>query len=904
MDLFVSVDGHTWAESHLPLPPGSQEDAYTVLESTRHAVLVDVLASTTGAAGSLFRSNSNGTYYTLSLEHTHRSREGLVDVERVHGVEGVLVANQVANWDHILASRLPELRTRISFDDGARWRFLQPPDRAPDGRRYGCSSDAQKTGECALHVHSVTSSRMPGRVFGSPASPGVVLAVGSVGAQLDKHPKCDTFLSRDGALTWAAVRKGPHHVQVADSGAAIALAASDENTDSVVYSLDGGASWQTAALGAKMRVAALLIDDEGLSPTVIAVAAVHSGPHDGKQALVAIDFGQAWSRQCSVDARDPKANGDLEAFVLNAHGDSGCVMGHRSDYVRRKPGAQCAMRQTTVLLPRQEDCECAAHDFECDFNYAPNAAGECELAGPEVVPKGECLTPDAQYMGSSGHRLIPGDTCARARGKPMLDEPVKRPCPRAQPPASGGSGSGSGSGRGGKPTHHTTTVRGDPHMMAFPNSTAYMIMTTEQELLRTDDRGAGWKRVDLPRGTGKPVFLADHPHHTHRAFIYTDKDMLLITEDRGASWKQIKSLPSPANALRVRPLLDFSPENPDWLLFVGGTQCPGCHTEVHVSRDSGARWTRITTHATKCQFARTREFAALPPEAVVCTNLRTTSGRGSEQDEQMGQAAGLNRVEVRVFDSPFTSAAHRLIPVPDAEHSEILDFSIHGRFVVFAAVHAATGDAGAAEPELRLLVSDDGRTMHVSRFPPSVSIRPEGYTLLPSHGGALLVDVEGAPNTGDPVWGTGWGTLFASTSNGTHFHRVLEHTNRNRHGTVDVERVDGLHGMLIANRVVNADALGQSGVHKRLHTVASWDDGRTWHPLQPPARDSAGRVIDCADCSLNLYSRAEMVSVGRLYSAPTAPGILLGVGTVDTHLGRYMQSHTYMSRDGGVGWAE
>ncbi|KAJ2761120.1 vacuolar protein sorting/targeting protein PEP1, partial [Coemansia nantahalensis] len=213
MDLFVSVDGHTWAESHLPLPPGSQEDAYTVLESTRHAVLVDVLASTTGAAGSLFRSNSNGTYYTLSLEHTHRSREGLVDVERVHGVEGVLVANQVANWDHILASRLPELRTRISFDDGARWRFLQPPDRAPDGRRYGCSSDAQKTGECALHVHSVTSSRMPGRVFGSPASPGVVLAVGSVGAQLDKHPKCDTFLSRDGALTWAAVRKGPHHVQ-------------------------------------------------------------------------------------------------------------------------------------------------------------------------------------------------------------------------------------------------------------------------------------------------------------------------------------------------------------------------------------------------------------------------------------------------------------------------------------------------------------------------------------------------------------------------------------------------------------------------------------------------------------------------------------------------------------------
>ncbi|KAJ1734517.1 vacuolar protein sorting/targeting protein PEP1 [Coemansia biformis] len=897
MDLFVSVDGHTWAESHLPLPPGSQEDAYTVLEPTRHAVLVDVLASTGGAAGSLFRSNSNGTYYTLALEHTHRSADGLVDVERVHGIEGVLIANQVANWEHILASRLPELRTRVSFDDGARWRFLQPPERGPDGSRYGCSRDGHKTGACALHLHSVTSSRTPGRVFGAPAAPGVVLAMGSVGSHLEKRHSCDMFLSRDGALSWTAVRKGAHHAQLADAGAAIVLAVADEDTDKATYSLDGGSSWQTASLGVRMRVTALLADDEGLSPTVLAVGSVHGGSHEGEQALVAIDFAQAWSRQCSVDASDPKPNNDMEKFVLGAHGDSGCVMGHRSDYVRRKPSAQCAMRLSRVLLPRQEDCECAPHDFECDYNYAPNDAGGCTLAGAEVVPKGECQHPGDHYMGSSGYRLVPGDTCARRRGKNMLDEPIKRPCPRVQPPSDPRPADGS-------PTRHSTTVRGDPHTMAFPNSTAYIVLTSQRELLRTDDRGAGWAHVDLPKGAGVPVFLADHPYHTHRAFVYTEKDMLLYTDDRGVSWRPIKGLPAPANGLRIRPLLDFNPENPDWLLFVGGTRCPSCHTEVYVSRDNGARWSRITTHATKCRFARTHKFSALPAEAVLCTNLRVTSGRGSEQDEQMHNTAALNRVEARVFLRPFESSAHELIPVPDAEHSEVVDFSLHGRFIVFAVVHGVPGDTGKAEAALKLFVSDDGRTMHEARFPPSVNIRPEGYTLLPSHAGTILVDVEGAPNTGDPSWGTGWGTLFASTSNGTHFHRVLEHTNRNRLGMVDVERVEGLSGMLIANRVINADALGQTGVHKRLHTVASWDDGRTWHSLTPPAKDSAGRAIDCADCTLNLFSRSAMVSVGRLYSAPSAPGILLGIGSVDTHLGRYMQSHTYMSRDGGISWVE
>ncbi|KAJ2786022.1 vacuolar protein sorting/targeting protein PEP1 [Coemansia interrupta] len=914
MDLFVSLDGHTWAESHLPLPPGGEEDAYTILASSAHAVFVDVVTAASDAAvGSLFRSNSNGTYYTQALAHTHRSAGGLVDVARVHGVEGVVVANQVSNWDRIshgieriLRREKFELRSRISFNDGARWRFLRPPAADIDGKPYRCSDDAWQTGECALHVHLMTSPRMRGHVLGGDAAAGVVLAVGSVGPQLRKWAECDTFLSRDGGLTWRMAARGPHHVHVADAGAVLVLAAdTGEATDTVRYSLDGGGTWLLARMDAKLRVSALFGDDDGLGAVVVAAGVAHGAAHDGEQTLVAVDFGAVWPRQCAVDASDPRAGADTEAFVLAAHEDNDCILGHRAEHVRRRPDAQCAMRLAQPLAPRLADCACSAHDFECDYNYAPASDGTCELVGEEVVPRGECLRAGDRFLASSGYRLIPGDTCVRSEGAggggSALDRPVEKPCPRVQTPGGGSHGGGEPVGSGAV-THHTMVVQGDPHVLAFANSTAYLMMTTAQELFRSDDEGAQWQRVDLAAATGTrnpglPVYLAANPHHASRAYVYTDAGRLAYTVDRGASWHVMATLPSPANGLHIRPLLDFSAASADQLLWVGGTACPGCHTEIWTTADHGARWTRLTTHATKCLFAPRRLADALGGPAVVCSRFRRTGGRGDEQDRQQDRETPdpANPVELHVFTRPFDDArAAHVMALPAA--GELVNFFVQGRFVVAAAVDGAA---------LTLLVSDDGRALHAARFPPGTRVAAEGFTVLPGDhaddGDVLLVDVEGAASAG----GAGWGTLFASNSNGTHFHRVLDHTNRNRLGMVDVERVAGVPGALLANRVANAEALGRGGahVHKQLRTVASWDGGRSWAALAPPAQASDGSPADCAGCSLHLFGRAALAS-GALYGVRSAPGLLVGVGSVGAHLARFDEARTYTSRDGGRTWAE
>lgn len=53
----------------------------------------------------------------------------------------------------------------------------------------------------------------------------------------------------------------------------------------------------------------------------------------------------------------------------------------------------------------------------------------CVPVGPEPIPAGVCPPdqPDKKYLGSSGYRLIPGNTCDREAGI-KKDEKVEKDC--------------------------------------------------------------------------------------------------------------------------------------------------------------------------------------------------------------------------------------------------------------------------------------------------------------------------------------------------------------------------------------------------------------------------------------------------------------------------------------------
>jgi Sortilin, neurotensin receptor 3, len=121
MLLYVTVDARTWAKAQFPHTSSARlrENAYTIVQSTKHSLAVDVVLNDSGMVGTLFVSNSNGTFFVESLKDTNRNEMGFIDYETLYGVEGVGIANIVANAQDIERRNAPkQLRSLITFDDG------------------------------------------------------------------------------------------------------------------------------------------------------------------------------------------------------------------------------------------------------------------------------------------------------------------------------------------------------------------------------------------------------------------------------------------------------------------------------------------------------------------------------------------------------------------------------------------------------------------------------------------------------------------------------------------------------------------------------------------------------------------------------------------------------------------
>ena len=116
--------------------------AYTVLESTTDSVFLHVTthADIGSEWGTLFKSNWNGTYYSPSLEYVNRNGKGFVDFEKMIGLDGIAVINVVSNPDEATLSSNKKLQTRITHNDGGRWKRMIPPAKDSLGQRYDCSS--------------------------------------------------------------------------------------------------------------------------------------------------------------------------------------------------------------------------------------------------------------------------------------------------------------------------------------------------------------------------------------------------------------------------------------------------------------------------------------------------------------------------------------------------------------------------------------------------------------------------------------------------------------------------------------------------------------------------------------------------------------------------------------------
>ncbi|KAG0203863.1 vacuolar protein sorting/targeting protein PEP1 [Mortierella sp. NVP41] len=848
MSLYVSTDAKVWAKTNFPQPTNLRQNSYTILESTAYSLIVDVKASQEDSFGSLMLSNSNGTYFVRSRQYTNRNRDDTVDFEKIQNIDGVYIINVVDNHDASPRDDEKRLRTQISFEAGASWQYIMPPESGVGGKRHSCLPNTD--GSCSLHLHSVTSAKVAPPVFSSKSAPGVIMGVGNVGPYLLPWYECDTYLSEDGGLTWKAALEHPHKYEFGDMGGLIVAVRDDDVAVShFQYSADRGQTWRKYEFGSNIRPGALISDPESTSQKFMLFV------RTGERFIgYHLDLTNIYGRKCELNVDNVDRSDFEKWYARNLRNQPDCLMGVKTWYWRRKATAECMVREA-FQDPRKTDevCACTDEDFECDFNFVLKN-GECVLEGKELMPEGSCKKEGDTYLGSSGYRKIPGNSCDSERGI-KKDEPKTKTCSAQAIPTD--------------ITHSVTKF--DAPMLGgfqyFPGSSVVMFLSESKQIWRSTDDGSTWKRV-LP-DAGRFIGIFIHDVNDKLAYLFTAKEVY-VSHNYGDSFDK-HELPVPPNRFGY-PLVDFHPDKNknDWLLYLGQDDNE-CFTRLYRTQNAGKDWALVDTWVDKAVYASHRQLD-MPDHGIYSMSWKKPMPEKACQDEVYSNDA-----------NPL-----QMIYKLDADKQQLVLFD---NVVQFYVVEKFLAVAVEVAKDFILHVSMNGYKFAQAVFPPNIRVDRNGFTVLQSTTGALMVDVAKSN-----VQGREHGRLFKSNSNGTFFSLQLENTNRNDRQLVDWEKIGGIDGVVLANQLMNPGTLAKDG-KKNIRSLVSFNDGATWNPLRAPQGDCNDN-----DCSLHLHSVTDYNGPGAVFSAPSSVGLVMGVGNVGKYLLPLENAQTYLSRDAGKTW--
>lgn len=422
----VSVDGKTFAETSIPHDLDIDiKQAFTILDSEEGAIFMHITTRSDNNLeyGSILKSNSNGTSYALSLDYVNRDTQGYVDFDRIQGIEGILIANVVDNYQQ---KESKKIKTKISHNDGGEWNYITPPLVDSKKKSYKCNGKSLK--ECSLNLHSFTERADYRDTFGSSSAVGVMMGLGNVGAHLSHKKDASTFLTVDGGVSWKEIKKGAYMWEYGDRGSILVLV-KDGKTNKLSYSLDNGDSWKDY----KFNDEDVEVEDLATVPSDNSRKFVIFGKLQGETVSFNIDFTDIYARQCQLNLDSPD-NDDFEYWTPKlATSRDNCLFGHEAKYLRRAKGHNdCFIGSAPITTGFKviRNCTCTRKDYECDYNYYRDSTDDtCKLVkglSPSDHLKEMCKNNVFEYFEPTGYRKIPLSTCI---GGKRFDSLVPKPCP-------------------------------------------------------------------------------------------------------------------------------------------------------------------------------------------------------------------------------------------------------------------------------------------------------------------------------------------------------------------------------------------------------------------------------------------------------------------------------------------
>ncbi|RDL38307.1 Oligoxyloglucan reducing end-specific cellobiohydrolase [Venustampulla echinocandica] len=861
MALYISDDTIRWHRAVFPHDHKLTEAAYTILESTNYSIQVDVMSgSPVNPMGVLFSSNSNGTYFQRNIEHTNRNEWGMVDFEKISGIQGIVLVNVVENFEEVEKSRkAKKIKSQISFDDG---RTFQ-----------GLTCDKKD-----LHLHSVTDLSNSGRVFSSPA-PGLVMGIGNTGDDLTSYKKGNLYVSDDAGLTWREGLKGPHKYEFGDQGS-ILVAIADEPTDKFQYSLNHGKDWNSVDIGEKIKPVQLTTTLDSTSLKFLLEAIEPHGKANSAGYIIAIDFDDMHEAKCTAD--------DIEKWSARVDKDNEptCLMGHTQSYNRRKADADCFMKnEFEDPVAETSNCECTEDDFECDYNFVRSSdRKECKLDGNLILPEGACKGgSDETFLGSSGWRLIPGNTCKRTSGA-QRDDLQEHSCKNT----GGEHNPSSGKIENTQKVFPGNNFKNKVYLERTDVSTGSdetVLVRTEKGVFISHDHGKNWKQIFKDK-----AITAIYPHQHFKDVVYflTPTNKVYYSTERGENIRSFKA-PQPPN-IEGYPVMNFHWKHKDWIIWTGAKDCSskeGCHSVASISKDRGDEWKTLQRYVRRCEFIKEDKRLYLTPPSEI--------GKETKDPEKLIYCEVREKEKNTKVDNPWQLVAsdNFFDEEPRVHFTNVVDFATMSEFIV-----VATKDE--AHQTLRVNASVDGTTFAAAHFPHGFEVpHQEGYTVLDSSTHSVFLHV-----TVNNEKSLEYGSIIKSNSNGTSYVLSLSAVDRDSVGYVDFEKTLGLEGVAMVNVVANYNSKNYAKEGKQSKTMITHNDGAEWDLLSPPKVDTDGKKFDCKGdinkCSLNIHGYTERENKAHTYSSSSATAFMFGTGSVGEYLTK--DADTFMTSDGGITW--
>ncbi|OCK77613.1 vacuolar protein sorting/targeting protein 10 [Lepidopterella palustris CBS 459.81] len=401
-------------------------------------------------------------------------------------------------------------------------------------------------------------------------------------------------------------------------------------------------------------------------------------------------------------------------------------------------------------------------------------------------------------------------------------------------------------------------------------------------------------------------------------FYFDDSEVVITTEpshgriwrseDAGKTWVQLKEIPENEvlgvlkNPFDNNVAIALGAEFTHWITY-----------------DKGASWTEFTTAGTIARGSSPLSFHAWDSKKIIFNGADDCSdypciGKSWYTEDGFATKPKLLRDERKMCI--WAKSTERFLATDDGKHDDRVLCIVKGKYSrlakdfrmvisdnffndeeepVMASGRTVSGMANMAavkgyivaaaksqgSDELALYVTDDTNTWHRAEFGDH-KVEEDAYTILESTNYSVQVDVMTSKYAAI-------GALFTSNSNGTYFTKNIEHTNRDREGYVDFEKISNIQGIVLVNVVDNWKEVETTWTPKKVKSQISFDDGRTFEPLK------------VGDKELHLHSVTDLRNSGRVFSSP-APGLVMGVGNTGKYLKAYEEGDLYVSDDAGLTW--